>query len=148
MGLVDYIDRERAVINALKDWHDQHWKLETAKERIDTINGRMYSTRSSCSSTPVKGGASRTEENLCSAIDQKEIALRGIEKAQEYVEDISPFWARLSPDEQFCLTVRFIDHEEGDGIKRIMERFCVERSEAYRRSDAALKHLTFLAFWR
>lgn len=148
MGAIDYIDTEKTTIRILKDWLDQRWKLETAAERIEEINDRMLSSRSSFSSAaPVQGGASRTEEELCNAIDRKEAALYGLKKATEYDRDVSCCWDRLTADEQFCLSARFIEHEEGNGIRRIMERFNIERSEAYRRSEAALKRLARLLFW-
>lgn len=148
MGAIDYIDVEKTTIRMLKDWYDQNWKLENSPNRIAEINERMRSIRSSPSnSDPVKGGMSRTEDNLCNAIDQKTVALHGLKKAQEYDRDISNCWWRLTEEERFCLKVRFIDHEEGDGIKRIMDRFHVERSEAYNRSKNALARLSKLIFW-
>ena len=48
---------------------------------------------------------------------------------------------------RICLTARFIDYEDGDGIKKIMERFHVERSEAYNRSKNALARFARLLFW-
>ena len=148
MGVIDYFDAKRTTIAILKDWHDQRWKLDHAAERIAEINGRLYSTKSASSDTvPVQGGANRTEDNLCAGIDKKELLLHGLKKAEEYERDLSACWDRLTDDERFCLTARFIDHEEGGGIQRIMDRLCVERSEAYRRSDAALDRLSKLLFW-
>lgn len=148
MGAIDYIDTEKTAIRILKDWLDQHWKLETAAKRIEEIDDRMLSSRSSFSSaSPVQGGANRTEDKLCNAIDRKTAALYGLKKATEYDRDVSCCWERLTEEEQFCLSARFIEHEEGNGIGRIMQRFNIERSEAYRRSDAALKRLAKLLFW-
>ena len=87
------------------------------------------------------------EDALCKSIDKKSAALYGLKKAKEYERDVAACWERLTEDEQYCLTARFIDHEERNGIQRIMDRFCVERSEAYRRSDAALTRLSKLLFW-
>ena len=148
MGAIDYIDVEKTAIRMLKDWYDQRWKLENAPKRVAEINDRMCSIKStSSSSVPVMGGASRTEELLCNAIDQKTVALHGIKKAKEFENDISGCWARLTEDERFCLTARFIDYEDGDGIKKIMDRFHVERSEAYNRSKNALTRFARLLFW-
>ena len=148
MGAIDYIDTQKTTIRMLHDWYDQYWKLENASQRIAEINDRMRSIRSASSgSDPVQGGASRTEENLCNAIDQKMVARHGLNKAQEYDRDISACWERLTPEEQFCLLARFIDHEEGDGIAKIMERFQVKRTEAYELSNRALCRLSKLIFW-
>lgn len=148
MGALDYIDRQQATIRMLRNWHVQYWKLKKAPEKILEIDERMRSIRSSlCGSDPVQGGASRTEENLCNAIDRKTVAMQGLKKAKEYDQDISECWEQLTDKERFCLTVRFIDYEEGDGISKIMERFGVKRSEAYNLSNRALEKLSMLIYW-
>lgn len=87
------------------------------------------------------------EDRLCKSIDQKAVAMHGLKKAREYERDISMCWQRLTEEERFCLTARFIDHEEGNGIAKIMNRLNVEKSEAYNRSNAALERLSKLLFW-
>lgn len=148
MGAVDYIDVKTTAISVLKDWHNQRFKLEREAERLKEIQSDILSLKGpALDRVPVKGGSSKREESLCNAIDRKTLAAQALKNAQEYDQDVTPCWERLTYEEQFCLTVRFIDHEEGNGIERIMERFCVERSEAYRRSDAALKRFAKLLFW-
>lgn len=149
MGAIDYFDTKKTAVKILKDWRDQHWKLENAPQQISELNERLYSIKSTSSNpTPVQGGANRTEENLCVGIDKKELLQHGLEKANEFYLDVMPAWERLTDDERFCLTARFIDYAEGRGIQQIMERYCIERSEAYRRSDAALEHFSSILFWR
>ena len=148
MGAVDYIDVKRTAISVLKDWNNQRFKLEHEAERLKEIQSDMLSLKGTAlDRVPVKGGTSKREERLCNAIDRKAVAMQALKSAREYDQDVTPCWERLTFEEQFCLTARFIDHEEGDGIKRIMERFCVERSEAYRRSDAALDRFSRMLFW-
>ena len=76
-----------------------------------------------------------------------EIVERGYYLARDYLRELTPCWERLSEEEQYMLTVRFIDREEGNGISRLMERYHISRSEAYRRSEAALNRLSRLLFW-
>ena len=127
MGAVDYIDTKATAKAILMDWWNQHDKLEQLPGRISEIQEKRRITE---------------RDQL-----KTDIAVRGLEKAWEYVQDITPVWNMLTDDERFLLKSRFIDYETGNGIKHIMERFCVERSEAYRRSDAALKRFAKLLFW-
>lgn len=148
MNAIDYIDVNKAAIAVLKDWNNQRFKLEHEAEKLKEINSAMLSPRGAAlDRVPVQGGANRMEETLCNAIDRKTAAMQALKAAKEYDQDVTPCWERLTNDERFCLTARFIDHEEGDGIKRIMERFCVERSAAYRMSDTALSRFAKLLFW-
>lgn len=148
MSKIDFIDTKKTTIKMLKAWLDQYWKLQNNPVKISEIDQKLYNVKSSISeSVPIQGGASKTEENLCSAIDRKEIAAYGYRKAQEYDHDIGPCWNRLTEDERFYLEARFIYYDEGNGIKRIMEEKHIERSEAYNRSNAALERLSQLLFW-
>lgn len=147
--LSDYIDPVKTTIAILKDWRDTEWKLENSREQIEEIETRLTSTTYRAGSTPVSGGGgNKVEQALVAGISQKEIAERGYTKASEYMQGIRPAWERLTEEEKYMLTVRFVDHEEGDGIKRIMDRFYVSKSEAYNMSNAALNRLAKLIFWR
>lgn len=146
--LIDYIDPVKTTIAILKDWRDQEWKANYGKEQVDEIITRLTSTTSHLGSTPVSGGGgNKVEAAMAEGIHQKEIAEHGYTKAREYMGQMAPCWNRLADDERYMLMVRFIDHAEGDGIKRIMERYCIEKTEAYNKSNAALKHLSRLIFW-
>jgi hypothetical protein len=148
MGIVDYIDTRKATIAILKDYRDQKWKLETARERLAELDARLDGLKSSLSNeAPSRSGRNTAEERLCSAIDQKTVAQYGIRKAREYDRDLERGWERLSENERDYLTMRWIDQEEGDGVKKIMEKYHVEKSEAYRRSEDALQRLAKLLFW-
>ena len=148
MGKIDYIDTRRATINMLRDWRDQEWKLERTGEIIDNIQTRLTSTTSRAGSAPVSGsGGNHVEEALCAGIAQKDIARHGYIKATEYRADIAPCWERLTDDERYMITARFVDFTEKDGIKRIMKKYMIEQAEAYRRSNRALEHLEKLLFW-
>lgn len=146
--LIDYVDPVKATIAILKDWRDQEWKATNGRDQIEEIYTRLTSTTSHLGSTPVTGGGgNKVESAMTEGIHQKEIAEHGYLKAREYMGEISPCWERLTEDERYMLMVRFIDHAEGDGIARIMSRYCVSRTEAYRKSDAALRRLSKLMFW-
>lgn len=148
MGLIDYIDTKRVTIEILKDWHDQHWKADQKKKEILEIDRRMTSLTSALGSNPVKGGSSKTEEMLCASIDKKTVAEHGLRLAKEYIAEIGPAWNRLTEDEKFYLSARFIDYDERNGIDLIMRKYNISKTEAYNRSNDALGRLSKLVFWR
>lgn len=147
MVLIDYIDPIKATKAILADWRDQEWRAENDVYRIKELNAKMTSVKAAMGSDPVAGGGSRREEMLCAAIDKKTAMEYGYKRALSFVEEVQPCWNRLSDDERFVLTARFIDRGEGGGIKRIMEHYGIEKSEAYEKCNAALKHLSKLIFW-
>lgn len=146
--LIDYVDPVKATIAILKDWRDQEWKATNGLEQVEEIETRLTSVTSRMGSTPVTGsGGNRVEEAMAEGIHQKDIAEHGFLKAREYMGEIAPYWERLTEDERYVLMAKFVDYAEGDGIDRIMSRYSISRTEAYRRSDAALKRLSRLIFW-
>jgi hypothetical protein len=148
MRMTDYIDRTKTTAEILRDWRDQQWKAETGRERLAEIDTRLTRVTGRTGGTPVSGGGgNRTEEALAAALTQKEIVTRGYTMARDYLRELTPCWERLSEEERFMLTVRYIDQLEGNGIPLIMEKYHISRSEAYRRSEAALNRLSRLLFW-
>lgn len=148
--LIDFVEerKQQITIDILKAWRDMEWKATNGREQVEEIETRLTSTTSHLGSTPVTGsGGNRVETAMAEGIHQKEIAEQGFLKAQEYMEQIGPCWNRLTEDERYMLMVRFIDHTEGDGIKRIMNRYNIEKTEAYNKSNAALTRLSKLIFW-
>lgn len=125
MGAIDYIDTVGTAAAILRDWQEQHDKLEQLPGKIAELHERRRGVDS----------------------QKKAAAIRGFEKAWEYVQDITPAWEHLTDDERFCLTAHYIDEGRAEGIRRIMEHFHVERTQAYSMSNAALKRFATLLFW-
>lgn len=148
MALIDYIDTKKTTVSILRDWLDQNWKIEQGERDIREIERRMTMATSYSNSEPVKGGGNRAEEAMCAAIDKKTVIEHGIKLAEEYRKEIMPAWNRLTDGERFCLTARFVDYSEQNGIELIMRKFSISKTEAYNRSNAALDRLSKLIFWK
>ena len=145
MRMSDYIDKTKTTADILRDWRDQQWKAENGRERLAEINARLNSVTGRVGAVVSSG--SRNVDAMAEGLAKKEIVARGYDMARDYLRELLPCWERLSEEEQYMLTVRFIDRDEGNGIGRIMDKYHVSRSEAYRRSDAALNRLSKLLFW-
>lgn len=146
--MIDYFARyrEKATIDALRDYYDQKWKLENDPKRIRELTESITAPQG-MSVTPVHGGGSRREERLCEVIDKKAVIENGYRRAVEYHREFEPCWNRLTDDERNILTLRFVDYLDGGGIKRTMDKYNISKTEAYRRSDQALRRLTKLLYW-
>ena len=148
MRMTDYIDCCKTTEDILRDWRDQHWKEENARARLAEIEARLTGTTGLPGRAPVSGGGdNRREAALAAGLTQKEIVTRSYNMARDYLRELLPCWERLSEEEKFMLTVRYVDRDEKNGIRRIMDEYHISRSEAYRRSDAALNRLSKLLFW-
>ena len=151
MALIDYIDdfeKQRITISILKDWRIQAWKREREQGKIEAANESLYGVKTSNLSSPhVSGSSSDGSSARDGAIDRKAIAIKKLEQTEEYFDEIEPCWNWLTDDEKYMLEARFVDHDERDGIQRIMAKYFIGKTEAYNRSQKALRKLAKLLFW-
>ena len=149
MRMTDYIDRNKTTVDILRDWHDQQWKAEIGREQLAEIDARLHRVTAKPGGGIGRGSLENgVEAALAQELTRKtEIIARGYYMARDYVRELQPCWERLSEAERFMLTARYIDRDEKYGIQRIMNEYHISRSEAYRRSDAALNRLSKLLFW-
>lgn len=146
--IINYLDTKRATIAILKDWRDMEWRREHGTELLVEINDRLTAVRGTFNdATPVQGGGNMREDIVCGLLDKKDVALNGKRLADEYFIEIAAAWERLTDDERYILTARFVDGKDGGGIQRIMDRYTVEKTRAYDLANAALDRLTKLLFW-
>ncbi len=145
--LETYLDTKRATIAVLRDLRTQQWIAEHSKEQISYIDRQLIAIPTGMgevrSSAPYSGNS---ETARAKKLDKKTLVVRKYEKACEFIQEFEPGWVQLSRQEQDLLTFRFIDHEEKDGIQKIMHTYCVSKSEAYRMSNNALEKLAKLLF--
>lgn len=145
---IPYLDTKKATIAVLRDYHDQHWKLEQGKRKLTEIDRRLAGKISNLGTEPVSGGGgNKTEDQWCVGIDQKIAAEEGYNKAYEYCYGLHEIWNRLEKEEYNMLIARFVDLDENSGMLKIMHKYSIGKSEAYNRSNAALTHLSKLLFW-
>ena len=70
-------------------------------------------------------------------------------QAKEFMAWFQPAWDALGEDEKTVLTMFYLsENGKTDAIEEISERFCVERSSAYKKKDRALAHLALLLYGR
>lgn len=147
--MIHYINVEKVTIDILRDFRDQLWKAENGRRKLREIDDSMTSLGCALNSIAVQGGGNKYEEMLCGGVDRKTVVEYGHRQALQYVKEFMPCWKRLTEEERFLLTCRFIEDSSSEkaGVTRVMERYSISKSEVYRRTDQALKRLSKLLFW-
>ena len=147
MSVFDYLDREQATKRILRGWNDRVFARAHNAEKIEVIRTRLMKTTQAVGSSPVKGGGSTKEEQLINGLDTIERLEREIYEADDVQAELETCWDRLTQEEKTCLREMFVDNEDRQGYRRVMDSLHVEKTEAYNRTNAALKRLASLLFW-
>ena len=114
---------------ALKDYRSMKAILATTAEEIANVRQDM-----------VRIGGMRFEESAHGARNPQ---------AEEFMAWFQPAWDVLGEDEKTVLTMFYLsENGKTDAIEEISERFCVERSSAYKKKERALAHLALLLYGR
>lgn len=147
MSIYDYLDRKLATKRILRGWHDRAYARDHNRDKIEFIRAKLTKTTHSMGSSPVKGGGSSKEAQLVNGLDAIDRLEKEICDAEETQSELERCWAQLTEEEKLCLVCMFVDNEDRQGYKRLMDDLCVEKSEAFRRANNALERLSFLLFW-
>jgi|GEM_PF-2878485 len=142
----DYFDTKEATKKMLREYNDKKWFLENTGERISEIETSLYSAGGG-SVVNVSSSAASESYHIEVSVDKVEALKYGFGKALGYESDITPALDRLTDDERYCLTCAFIDNADREGINRIIDRYQIEKTIAYKRVDLALSRLSKLLFW-
>ena len=146
MSIYAYLDTQLATKKILREWYDRIWATQYAEERIKVIKATLTRTVQN-SSTPVKGGGTSQEEKLVNGISAIDKLTAQMHDADEIQKEVEKCWDALTESERFLLREMYIDNEDRQGIERVKDALAVEKSEAYKRTNMALAHLSRLLFW-
>ena len=125
----NYLDKRSAAMAALKDYRSMKAILATTAEEIANVRQDM-----------VRIGGMRFEESAHGARNPQA-------GENQILHGIA--WDALGKDEKTVLTMFYLsENGKTDAIEEISERFCVERSSAYKKKDRALAHLALLLYGR
>lgn len=147
MSIFSYLDIRLATKKLLRGWHDRIFKIEHNNERIEEIRTRLTKSTQNMSASPVRGGGSKAEDNLINGLDRIDRLIAELNEADDVQQELEHCWVRLTPEERQILREMFIDNEDRQGISRVKDFLCVEKSEAYKRVNDALDRLSHLLYW-
>lgn len=90
-----------------------------------------------------------SENQILHGIAEIDVLEERKRQAEEFMAWFQPAWDALGEDEKTVLTMFYLsENGKTDAIEEISERFCVERSSAYKKKDRALAHLALLLYGR
>ena len=143
-----YLDKRSATIEAMKDYESMQFILRDTGEAVRDAGDRMCGVRSpSFDGMPkASGGGHGFEDRILDGIEEIDILKERYRQAAEYMAWFEPAWEELSQDEKYILEAFYRDGEGSGGAMRVMERYCIEQTSAYKRKNRALDHLTVLLF--
>ena len=140
------MDWKKCMIEDLRKYESMKLSLQSIKKRIAALEEQTSSLKGArIGGEPVKGGTSYYEDRLISNIAERERLGFNFEAVEKLVGCMDAALAVLSPKERRVLELFYIQCRKGH-VEQVMEELHVERSEAYRMKDAALKKLTFAMY--
>ena len=147
----NYLDKRSAAMAALKDYRSMKAILATTAEEIANvrqdmvrIGGMRFEESAHGARNPQAG-----ENQILHGIAEIDVLEERKRQAEEFMAWFQPAWDALGEDEKTVLTMFFLsENGKTDAIEEISERFCVERSSAYKKKDRALAHLALLLYGR
>ena len=140
-----YISATKAAIRAYTDMEYNCSALDAVATAVD--NDMIHPPGGGYSDTPTHGGGNRTEEAWCRGIDQKDLLRDKLAKARAYMTWFKPAWDRLTEEEKIVLEEHYMHQRlAGSWLESVAARLYVEKSQAYRLNERALKRLSILLF--
>jgi hypothetical protein len=145
-----YLDKRNATISALKDYGSMKAILANANEKIVQAHDHCVGVSSPSPSGIPKSSylPSTGEGRMIQCFGQIDVLQERYRQATEFMEWLQPAWDVLTDDEQTVLKLFYIENDtkQIDAMLEICDRFCIERSSAYKKKDRALTHLSTLLY--
>lgn len=144
-----YLDKRGAAINAIKDYKSMTYIIEHTDEEIATIHDDMTSIGSPAFSDIPSGqhNPQSGEIRMAVAIDEIDVLRERYRQAKEYMEWFQPAWDMLSDDERYVLEQFYLeDDERYDALSEICDKYCIERTSAYKKKNRAVAKIALLLF--
>ena len=144
-----YLDKRKASVSALKDFSSMKAIIANTGSEIADLHSRMAGVSGIQYSDLPKGphNPASTEDRLLKGIDEIDLLTERYRQAVEFVNWFQPAWDTLTAEERETLEIFYLSEDsQTDAVLEICERFCIERSSAYKKKDRALAHLAILLY--
>ena len=140
----NYLDKRSAAMAALKDYCSMKAILATTAEEIAN-GGRTWFALAGCASRSrrmVREIRRQAKTRSCMELRKLMCWKNGSGRRKSSWRGFSRRGMRWGRTKKTVLTMFFLsENGRTDAIEEISERFCVERSSAYKKKDRALAHL-------
>lgn len=126
----------------LRDYSAKCSAILSTEEQIALLEQESVGVRAATTDgTAVRGGGNRREDALLHNIALRSELQTAHDRAAAWVRVVDRALGVLSPEERLVLDRFYINRQKGSA-ERLMDELCVEKSQVYRRKDAALRHFT------
>ena len=143
-----YINKNSAVIAALRDYHNMRFIINNTPDEIKEVYGNMTAPRNpKLSGMPSVRNPQAGSEKLSAQIDKLDILRERYSAAVEYMAWFEPAWSSLTDTEQQILTEFYmsVNQKTGATYRLMRELHYSERKIEQMRSNT-LKHLCILLY--
>ena len=135
------LDWKKEAINDLNNYPKRKNSVLTMSEKIATLEAKAERLGAASNSTPVQGGANKTEDMLINYIAEKQKLEFNIAIAKKHIAAVERGLSYLSNDEKKVLTFFYIDRPTNH-IDRLCDELHFEKSRIYQIKDSALYRFT------
>ena len=133
---------KKEAIEDLRSYNDRKKSLDNMKAKITALELQYRTIRSSSAdSTPVQGGASRTEDSWINNIVQRDRLRLTYQATKPLVALVERGLAGLTEQQREVLDSFYINHISGH-VRRLSEKYHIEQAQVYRMKDEALRQFT------
>lgn len=141
------MDWKPCAIQRLKNYEARKQSLGSIKADIEALEMQFTAIRPArTDGTPASGGTgSRREDMMISNIQKRSELEENYRIAEREVISTENGMSALTEEERRILYVFYMNRPR-DHVGFLSEELCVEKSEVYRRKDAALKKFTIACY--
>ena len=141
------MDWKQAATQRLKDYNTRKEAVENLEDQINNLELQFSSIRSAkTDGEPMRGGSgNRREDMLLSNIVLRDELSANKKIAEREIEITEKGLAALTAEERRILEVFYISRPY-DHVTRLCQELRVEKSEVYRRKNAALDKFTIVCY--
>ena len=143
-----YINKDSAVIAAIRDYNNMRFIINNTPDEIKEECGKMTAPRSSkLSGLPSAKNPLAGSDKLAAQIDKLDLLRERYSNAIEYMTWFEPAWSNLSDTEQQILTEYYMgDSQRSGAAYRLMSELGYSESHVERMRSNTLKHLRVLLY--
>ena len=143
-----YVNKNSAVISAIRDYQNMRFIINNTPEEIKEVYGKMTAPRAAkMTGMPSAKNPQAGADKLAAQIDKLDVLRERYSNAIDYMAWFEPAWSSLTDTEQRILSEFYSGGNQKSGATyRLMAEFSYSESHVERMRSNALNHLRSLLY--
>jgi len=143
-----YINKNSAVIAAIRDYQNMRFIINNTPDEIKEVYEKMTTPRSPrLSNVPPSKNPQSGGDKLAAQIDKLDVLRERYSTAIEYMSWFEPAWSSLTDTEQRILSEFYMnDNQKSGATYRLMDELSYSESHVERMRSNTLNHLRALLY--